>query len=97
MMLQGNVIRALLLSVMVGALAYVSAEETSISDCSDYDFAVCMEGWECPEDPAQDCYDMLAVVGDPPCTVEVGTCGSHWRCIGQQPRQVCEFANEVVE
>ncbi len=92
-MSRGIFVRALVLGCMVLGFAYVDAGadgEPPIRDCEDYNFSVCMEGWECMEQA--DCDDMVLHV---PCVTVDASCGWHILCLGNNPRLTCKYEAEV--
>lgn len=92
MMLHESLIRAVVLSCMMLGIAYVSADGALMAtDCSDHDFAVCMDGWECQEDI--DCEEMIGASGEP-CIVAEAKCEWHILCLGNNPRLTCTYGDE---
>lgn len=86
------VIRGVVLCSMALGLAYVSVDgATTVMNCSDLDFGVCMEGWECQE--TADCEGLIGATGSS-CVVAEAKCEWHWSCIGMNPRLTCKYGDD---
>jgi hypothetical protein len=94
-MLRKNLIQATVLCCMALGVAYIGADGAAVArDCADYDFSVCMEGWECLAD-GRDCDDFIAVTGSD-CVTTDYSCEWTWRCLGKNPTLVCGYGDGPV-